>query len=93
LPLPLLAEVSAAIINYRCFVLMTWKRLYRHFEKHECENSITFRQMERFIMTSGGRISGKATCVRVAMYHVASIHFSLKTIPYKQNINFTEKLW
>jgi len=71
---------------------MTWKRPYRHFEEHEFESGLNFRQMESLIMNNKGRISGKATRVRVAMYHDASTHFSLKTILYKQNINFTEKL-
>lgn len=70
---------------------MTWKRHYRHFEEHEFESGINFRQMERFITNNEERISGKATWIRVAMYHDASIHFFFKTILYKQNINFTEK--
>jgi len=59
---------------------MTWKRHYWQFEEHEFESGINFRQMERFIMTNEGRISVKATWVRVAMCHDASIHFFLKTI-------------
>ena len=57
---------------------MTWKQLYRHFEEHEFESGINFRQMERFIMNNKGRISGKATWVLVVLYHDASTHFSLK---------------
>jgi len=70
---------------------MIWKGPYRHFEEYEIESGMNFRQMERCIMNNKGRLSGKASCVRVAMYHDASTHFSLKTVLYKQNINFTEK--
>jgi hypothetical protein len=61
---------------------MTWKRHYRKFEEHEFESGINYRQLERFIITNEGRISGKAAWVRVAMYYDVSIHFSLKTIIY-----------
>ena len=43
-------------------------------------------------MTSEGRISGKATWVRVSMYHNAFIHFYWKTVLYKQNVNFYREI-
>jgi hypothetical protein len=59
---------------------MTWKRHYPHVEEHEFESGKNFRQMDRIIMTNDGRISGRATWVRVAMYHDAFILFFWKTI-------------
>lgn len=80
------------ILTTDALSLMNWKRHQRHFEEHEFESDINLRQTERFIMTSEGGISGKASWVRVSMYLMRLYTSTGKQYFTNKTLIFTEKL-